>query len=97
MFYSMSVDDGELISPLNDLFHRLWIVDSVERLGIDRHFKSEIKSALDYVYRFVHLLGIYVLYIYAMIMGRFNRGLVFNKFFMDRIKYGWNILSSHTK
>jgi hypothetical protein len=30
-------------------------------------------------------------------MGRFNRGLVFNKFSMDRIKYGWNILSSHTK
>jgi len=63
MFYSMSVDDGELISPLNDLFHRLWIVDSVERLGIDRHFKSEIKSALDYVYRSVHLLLICALYI----------------------------------
>jgi hypothetical protein len=29
------------------------MVDSVERLGIDRHFKNEIKSALDYVYRSV--------------------------------------------
>jgi hypothetical protein len=35
--------------------------------------------------------------VYLLIMGRFNRGLVLNKFFMDMIKYGWNILSSHTK
>nr|3S9V_A Chain A, Abietadiene synthase, chloroplastic [Abies grandis]3S9V_B Chain B, Abietadiene synthase, chloroplastic [Abies grandis]3S9V_C Chain C, Abietadiene synthase, chloroplastic [Abies grandis]3S9V_D Chain D, Abietadiene synthase, chloroplastic [Abies grandis] len=33
-----------------DLFERLWAVDTVERLGIDRHFKEEIKEALDYVY-----------------------------------------------
>nr|M4HYC8.1 RecName: Full=Monofunctional pimaradiene synthase; Short=PcmPIM1 [Pinus contorta]AFU73868.1 monofunctional pimaradiene synthase [Pinus contorta] len=33
-----------------DLFERLWAVDIVERLGIDRHFKKEIKDALDYVY-----------------------------------------------
>uniref|UniRef100_F2XFB2-2 Isoform 2 of Bifunctional levopimaradiene synthase, chloroplastic n=1 Tax=Picea sitchensis TaxID=3332 RepID=F2XFB2-2 len=33
-----------------DLFERLWAVDTVERLGIDRHFKEEIKDALDYVY-----------------------------------------------
>jgi len=33
-----------------DLFERLWAVDTVERLGIDRHFKKEIKDALDYVY-----------------------------------------------
>nr|H8ZM73.1 RecName: Full=Bifunctional cis-abienol synthase, chloroplastic; AltName: Full=Diterpene synthase TPS4; Short=AbdiTPS4; Flags: Precursor [Abies balsamea]AEL99953.1 diterpene synthase TPS4 [Abies balsamea] len=33
-----------------DLFERLWVVDTVERLGIDRHFKKEIKDALDYVY-----------------------------------------------
>ena len=32
-----------------DLFERLWAVDTVERLGIDRHFKEEIKDALDYV------------------------------------------------
>ena len=41
------------ISSLNDLQQRLSMVDSVERLGIDRHFKNEIKSALDYVYRSV--------------------------------------------
>nr|AQT03468.1 levopimaradiene synthase [Ginkgo biloba] len=35
-----------------DLFERLWAVDTVERLGIDRHFKTEIKEALDYVYRY---------------------------------------------
>jgi hypothetical protein len=35
--------------------------------------------------------------VYLLTMGRFNRGLVLNKFFMDKIKYGWNILSSHTK
>lgn len=51
-FNSMSEEeDGELITPLNDLIQRLWMVDSVERLGIDRHFKNEIKSALDHVYR----------------------------------------------
>ena len=41
------------LSPLNDLLQGLSMVDSVERLGIDRHFKNEIKSALDYVYRSV--------------------------------------------
>eukprot|EP00253_Pinus_taeda_P036131 PITA_36131 len=29
---------------------RLWAVDTVERLGIDRHFAKEIKDALAYVY-----------------------------------------------
>ena len=54
IFNSISVEDAaELITPLNDLIQRLWMVDSVERLGIDRHFKNEIKSALDYVYRSV--------------------------------------------
>nr|O24475.1 RecName: Full=Pinene synthase, chloroplastic; AltName: Full=(-)-(1S,5S)-pinene synthase; AltName: Full=Agg-pin1; AltName: Full=Beta-geraniolene synthase; Flags: Precursor [Abies grandis]AAB71085.1 pinene synthase [Abies grandis]AIF29188.1 pinene synthase [Expression vector pAPG2]AIF29194.1 pinene synthase [Expression vector pAPG1] len=52
MFNSMSLEDGELMSPLNDLIQRLWIVDSLERLGIHRHFKDEIKSALDYVYSY---------------------------------------------
>ena len=55
MFNSMPLEDGESMSPLNDLIQRLWMVDSVERLGIDRHFKKEIKSALDYVYRSVAL------------------------------------------
>jgi hypothetical protein len=34
-----------------DLIHRLQIVDTIECLGIDRHFHPEIKVALDYVYR----------------------------------------------
>ena len=61
MFDSMSTEDGELMSPLNDLIQRLSMVDSVERLGIDRHFKNDIKGSLDYVdyvYRlFSHLIG----------------------------------------
>ncbi|KAK9161131.1 hypothetical protein Syun_007472 [Stephania yunnanensis] len=36
----------------NDIFERLWIVDRLERLGISRYFKSEIKEFLDYVYRY---------------------------------------------
>ena len=39
-------------SSTNDLYRRLKMVDDVERLGIDRHFKNEIKEHLDYVYRF---------------------------------------------
>ncbi|GLJ48435.1 hypothetical protein SUGI_1022380 [Cryptomeria japonica] len=35
-----------------DLFQRLWAVDTLERLGIDRHFKKEIKETLDYVYTY---------------------------------------------
>nr|Q20HU7.1 RecName: Full=(-)-limonene synthase, chloroplastic; Short=PsTPS-Lim; Flags: Precursor [Picea sitchensis]ABA86248.1 (-)-limonene synthase [Picea sitchensis] len=58
MFRSMSKEDEELITPLNDLIQRLWMVDSVERLGIDRHFKNEIKSALDYVYSYWNEKGI---------------------------------------
>nr|ABA86247.1 (-)-linalool-like synthase [Picea sitchensis] len=55
---SISVEDGELITPLNDLIQRLSIVDNIERLGIDRHFKNEIKSALDYVYSYWNEKGI---------------------------------------
>nr|Q9M7D1.1 RecName: Full=Beta-phellandrene synthase, chloroplastic; AltName: Full=(-)-(4S)-beta-phellandrene synthase; AltName: Full=Agg-Bphe; Flags: Precursor [Abies grandis]AAF61453.1 beta-phellandrene synthase [Abies grandis] len=58
MFNSMPSEDGESMSPLNDLIERLWMVDSVERLGIDRHFKKEIKSALDYVYSYWNEKGI---------------------------------------
>jgi len=58
MFNSMSVEDGELITPLNDLLQRLLMVDNVERLGIDRHFKNEIKTALDYVYSYWNKNGI---------------------------------------
>eukprot|EP00253_Pinus_taeda_P036041 PITA_36041 len=58
MINSISVKDGELITPCNDLLMRLSLVDSIERLGIDRHFKSEIKSALDYVYSYWNEKGI---------------------------------------
>eukprot|EP00253_Pinus_taeda_P000723 PITA_00723 len=58
MFNSMAVENGELMSPLNDLYQRLWMVDNVERLGIDRHFQNEINSALDYVYSFWNGKGI---------------------------------------
>nr|AAS18603.1 taxadiene synthase [Taxus x media] len=34
-----------------DLLERLSLVDNIEHLGIGRHFKQEIKVALDYVYR----------------------------------------------
>ncbi|XP_059072449.1 alpha pinene synthase, chloroplastic-like isoform X2 [Cryptomeria japonica] len=39
-------------SSADDLYKRLSMVDDVERLGIDRHFQTEIKAALDYVYRY---------------------------------------------
>ncbi|KAL6990471.1 Gly-Xaa carboxypeptidase [Sarracenia purpurea var. burkii] len=35
-----------------DLFEHMWAVDRLERLGISRYFKSEIKQCLDYVYRY---------------------------------------------
>nr|ACN40827.1 unknown [Picea sitchensis] len=35
----------------DDLIKRLQIVDTIECLGIDRHFQPEIKVAVDYVYR----------------------------------------------
>eukprot|EP00253_Pinus_taeda_P006932 PITA_06932 len=31
IFNSMAVENGELMSPLNDLYQRLWMVDNVER------------------------------------------------------------------
>ena len=51
MFNSISTADGDL----NALLQRLWMVDNVERLGIDQHFKYEIKIALDSVYRSVSI------------------------------------------
>ncbi|GLJ09955.1 hypothetical protein SUGI_0119070 [Cryptomeria japonica] len=39
-------------SSADDLYQHLSMVDDVERLGIDRHFQTEIKAALDYVYRY---------------------------------------------
>ncbi|GLJ35267.1 hypothetical protein SUGI_0709720 [Cryptomeria japonica] len=45
-------------SSADDLFQHLSMVDNVERLGIDRHFQTEIKTALDYVYRYWSDTGI---------------------------------------
>ena len=35
----------------DDLIKRLQIVDTIESLGIDRHFQPEIKAVMDYVDR----------------------------------------------
>ncbi|KAJ7982090.1 Ent-kaurene synthase [Quillaja saponaria] len=39
------------VYPL-DIYARLCMVDSLERLGIDRHFREEIRSVLDETYRY---------------------------------------------
>ncbi|XP_045799668.1 ent-kaur-16-ene synthase, chloroplastic-like [Trifolium pratense] len=39
------------VYPL-DIYARLYMIDSLERLGIDRHFKEEIQSILDETYRY---------------------------------------------
>uniref|UniRef100_A0A0D6QR21 Uncharacterized protein n=1 Tax=Araucaria cunninghamii TaxID=56994 RepID=A0A0D6QR21_ARACU len=49
MFTEIATPDIRL--PAHDFFERLSLIDNVERLGIDRHFRREIKAALDYVYR----------------------------------------------
>lgn len=36
-----------------DLFEHIWMVDRVERLGISRYFKAEIKECIDYVNRYI--------------------------------------------
>jgi len=38
------------IHPL-DIYARLYMIDSLERLGINHHFKEEIRSVLDDTYR----------------------------------------------
>ncbi|KAF8019881.1 hypothetical protein BT93_G0541 [Corymbia citriodora subsp. variegata] len=35
-----------------DLFEHLWAVDRLQRLGISRYFKDEIKECMSYVYRY---------------------------------------------
>eukprot|EP01018_Ginkgo_biloba_P004092 Gb_24809 [translate_table: standard] len=56
MFNAINNGDGD--GYLIDLIERLLVVDTVERLGIDRHFQLEIKQALDYVYRYWNERGI---------------------------------------
>ena len=40
----------------DDLIKRLQMVDTIECLGIDRHFQLEIQVAMDYVYRLSNLI-----------------------------------------
>ena len=37
-----------------DLFEHMWMVDTIQRLGIEHYFHEEISDVLDYVYRFGH-------------------------------------------
>ena len=39
-----------------DNFERIWMVDTIQRLGIDLYFREEISDVLDYVYRFDNYL-----------------------------------------
>nr|AER58181.1 copalyl pyrophosphate synthase 1 [Stevia ovata] len=41
-----------------DMFEHIWIVDRLQRLGIARYFKSEIKDCVDYIYRYWDEQGI---------------------------------------
>nr|UPQ49781.1 levopimaradiene synthase [Phylloglossum drummondii] len=41
-----------------DLFERLWAIDGLMRLGVDRFFQTEIKQTLDYVYKYMTETGI---------------------------------------
>nr|ADU85930.1 (+)-sabinene synthase [Picea sitchensis] len=58
IFNSLSMAAGGLMSPVDDLLQHLSMVDNVERLGIDRHFQTEIKVSLDYVYSYWSEKGI---------------------------------------
>ncbi|KAI7747801.1 hypothetical protein M8C21_010824, partial [Ambrosia artemisiifolia] len=35
-----------------DLFEHIWVVDCLQRLGIARYFKPEIKDCVEYIYRY---------------------------------------------
>lgn len=37
-----------------DVFHNLWVVDTLERLGISRYFQEEIEFMLSSAYRYMH-------------------------------------------
>ncbi|KAK8939554.1 hypothetical protein KSP40_PGU016703 [Platanthera guangdongensis] len=43
-------DHAPFVYPL-DTFERCWVVDTVQRLGIDHHFREEISITLDFLYR----------------------------------------------
>ncbi|XP_059066063.1 sesquiterpene synthase Cad-like isoform X1 [Cryptomeria japonica] len=46
------VGDGEMNPSPCDLLERFFVVDILQRLGIDRHFQKEIKAVLDYTYKY---------------------------------------------
>jgi len=46
-----------------DLFEHMWVVDRLERLGISRYFRQEIKESVNYVSRYTHDKLIYNLQI----------------------------------
>ncbi|XP_057823165.1 bifunctional levopimaradiene synthase, chloroplastic isoform X2 [Cryptomeria japonica] len=50
-------DHAPCVYPV-DICERLRAVDNVERLGIDRYFQTEIKQALDYVFRYWDKRGV---------------------------------------
>ncbi|KAJ4702652.1 Copalyl diphosphate synthase [Melia azedarach] len=42
-----------------DMFEQLWAVDRLQRLGVSRYFRLEIKERMDYIYRYWSEEGIY--------------------------------------
>ena len=50
------------------LLQLLLLVDNVEHLGIDRHFINEIKTTLDYIYRYVVIVPLSKFMLYIRIL-----------------------------
>ena len=50
------LSDMKDICSDDDLIKRLQMVDTIECMGIDRHFQPEIQVAMDYVYRLSNLV-----------------------------------------
>jgi ent-kaurene synthase len=48
--FSLFKNSVPTVYPL-DIYARLCMIDSLESLGIDRHFEEEIQSVLDETYR----------------------------------------------
>jgi ent-copalyl diphosphate synthase len=40
-----------------ELLEHLWMVDRIQRLGIDRYFKREIRDCLERVYKYVSFIA----------------------------------------
>jgi hypothetical protein len=50
IFFFFLKNSVPTVYPL-DIYARLYMIDSLERLGIDRHFEEEIQIVLDETYR----------------------------------------------